>query len=170
LKEESKKKALMFEKLKKPDVCNIIITADDDRHPWYKDANTGKIGNNEDIIFSAISQKMTKMQEDLKLEYERKTRLEKENREKEEIEKKRKNDLQQKIINNTVTIANKVKEQTRQIEEYVKLFSNNHGRFPFKTELSEALNSKIDYEILTKYLTNYKTDSIHFEIDEEDMV
>jgi hypothetical protein len=170
MKEESKKKALMFEKLKKPDVCNIIITADDDRHPWYKDANLGKIGNNEDIIFSAVSQKMTKMQEDLKLEYERKTRLEKENREKEEIEKKRKNDLQQKIINYTETNNNKIKEQTKKIEEYVKSFSNNHGRFPLKDEIHDGLNSKIDYEILTKYLLNYKTDSIHFEIDEEDMV
>ena len=58
----------------------------------------------------------------------------------------------------------------QKIEEYIKLFSNNHGRFPLKDEIHDGLNSKIDYEILTKYLTDYKTDSIHFEIHEEDMV
>jgi sugar-specific transcriptional regulator TrmB len=113
---------------------------------------------------------MTKMQEDIKLEYDRKIRLERENREKEEIEKKRKNDIQRQIINNTETINNKIKEQTRQIEEYIKLFSNNHGRFPLKDEIHNGLNGKIDSEILTNYLTGYKTESIHFEIDEEDMV
>ena len=60
-----------------------------------------------------------------------------------------------------------MKEQTKKIEEYIKLFSNNHGRNPLKDEIHDGLNSKIDYEILTKYLLNYKTDSIHFEIDED---
>lgn len=36
-----------FEDLKKPDICNTIITANENRHPWYKETNTNQ--NREEI-------------------------------------------------------------------------------------------------------------------------
>jgi DNA-directed RNA polymerase specialized sigma subunit len=71
-------------------------------------------------------------------------------------------------MNGTVAIANKMKEQTRQIEEYVRLFSSNHGRKPLKEEICLALCSKLDDDFLTKYLAKYGSDSINLEIDEQD--
>ena len=170
---EFKKKAEMFEKLKKPDVCNIIGTADDDRHPWYKDPNATR--KKDDVFYSVVSQKITQMQEDMlkkqeeiKNEYEEKIQLDKETREREEQEKQRKQEIQQKFMNGTVAIANKMKEQTRQIEEYVRLFSSNHGRKPLKEEICLAFKTKIDDDFLTKYLAKYGSDSINLEIDEQD--
>jgi hypothetical protein len=171
--EELKARAEIFEKLKKPDVCNIIVTSDDDRHPWYKEPNAMR--KKDDVLYSVVSQKITKMQEEMlkkqeeiKQEYEDKIQLEKETREREEQEKKRKQEIQQKFMNGTVAIATKIKEQTRQIDEYVRLFLSNHGRKPMADEIRTGLKSRLDEDILTKYLTKYGSDSINLEIDEEE--
>jgi hypothetical protein len=171
--EELKARAEIFEKLKKPDVCNIIMTSDDDRHPWYKEPNAMR--KKDDVLYSVVSQKITKMQQDMlkkqeeiKNEYEEKIQAEKDAREREEQEKKRKQDIQQRFMNGTVAIATKIKEQTRQIEEYVRLFSSNHGRKPMTDEIRAALQPKLDEDILTKYLAKYGSDSINLEIDEEE--
>jgi hypothetical protein len=163
----------MFEKLKKPDVCNIIVTSDDDRHPWYKEPNA--LRKKDDVLYSVVSQKITKMQEDMlkkqeeiKQEYENKIQLEKDTREQEEQEKKRRQEIQQKFMNGTVAIANKIKEQNRQIDEYVRLFSLNHGRKPLKDEISEGLKTKVDADILNKYFEKYGNEMINLVIDEED--
>lgn len=171
--EELKARAEMFEKLKKPDVCNIIVTSDGDRHPWYKDPDAFR--KKDDVIYSVVSQKITKMQEEMvkkqdeiREEYEEKIRMEKETREREEEEKIRKQTIHQKFINGTVAVATKIKEQNRQIDEYVRLFSTNHGRKPLKDEINESLNVKMDNDILNKYLDRYNSDFVDFEIDEND--
>jgi hypothetical protein len=171
--EELKARAEMFKKLKKPDVCNIIVTSDGDRHPWYKDPNAMR--KKDDVIYSVVSQKITKMQQEMmkkqdeiKEEYEEKIRLEKEAREAEEKEKKRKLEIQQKFMSGTVAIATKIKDHNRQIDEYVRLFSTNHGRKPMKDEISDSLNSKLDNDILNKYLDRYNSDFVDLEIEEEE--
>jgi len=164
--EEMKKKALMFEKLKKPDVCNIIVSADDNRHPWYKEASKPPSVKSDEVIYSVVSQKINKIQQDYEkriLQEKDRSRLELELREHDELEKKRKQDLQLKFINNTVAVANKVREQHKIIENYVKLFSDNHGRRPQKDEIRVALHDQTDEDILNKFLDNYKTT-----IEEED--
>ena len=165
--EEMKKKALMFEKLKKPDVCNIIVSADDNRHPWYKEASKPPpVKSDDEVLLSVVSHKINKIQQD----YEKKISIERERalleielKEHEELEKKRKEDIQLKFINNTVAVANKVREQHRAIDNYVKLFSENHGRRPLKDEIRVALHDQTDEDILNKFLDNYKTT-----IEEED--
>jgi len=171
--EELKARAEMFKKLKKPDVCNIIVTSDGDRHPWYMEPNAMR--KKDDVIYSVVSQKITKMQEEMmkkqdeiKEEYEEKIRLEKEVREAEEKEKKRKLEIQQKFMSGTVAIATKIKDHNRQIDEYVRLFSTNHGRKPMKDEINDSLNAKLDNDILNKYLDRYNTDFVDLEIEEEE--
>jgi hypothetical protein len=171
--EELKARAEMFEKLKKPDVCNIIVTSDDDRHPWYKDPNA--LRKKDDVIYSVVSQKITKMQEEMlkkqdeiREEYEEQIRTEKEERERDEQEKIRKQNIQQKFMNGTVAIATKIREQNRQIDDYVRLFSTNHGRKPLKDEINTSLNAKLDNDILNKYLDRYDTDYVDVEIQEDD--
>lgn len=171
--EKRKARAEMFGKLKKPDVCNIIVSSDGDRHPWYKEPNAMR--KKDDVIYSVVSQKITKMQEEMmkkqdeiKEEYEEKIRLEKEVREAEEKEKKRKLEIQQKFMSGTVAIATKIKDHNRQIDEYVRLFSTNHGRKPMKDEINDSLNAKLDNDILNKYLDRYNTDFVDLEIEEEE--
>jgi hypothetical protein len=159
--------------LKKPDVCNTLVTSDDDRHPWYKDPNATR--PKDDVFYSVVSQKITKMQEEMvkkqqeiKDEYETKIQQEKDERERDEQEKKRKQEIQQKFMNGTVAIATKIKEQNRQIDEYIRLFSSNHGRKPMREEISKSLANKVDEDILTKYLTKYSTENVDLDIEEEE--
>ena len=172
--EDMKKKALMFEKLKKPDVCNIIVSADDNRHPWYKEASKPPSVKSDEVIYSVVSQKINKIQQDYEkriLQEKDRSRLELELREHDELEKKRKQDLQLKFINNTVAVANKVREQHKIIDNYVKLFSDNHGRNPLKDEIRVALGEQVDDDILQKFLDNYKPtaeeEEINFDIQFE---
>jgi hypothetical protein len=92
-------------------------------------------------------------------------------REHDELEKKRKQDLQLKFINNTVAVAIKVREQHKIIDNYVKLFSDNHGRNPLKDEIRVALGEQVDDDILQKFLDNYKPtaeeEEINFDIQFE---
>jgi hypothetical protein len=113
-----------------------------------------------------MQEDMLKKQEEIKNEYEEKIQLDKETREREEQEKQRKLEIQQKFMNGTVAIANKMKEQTRQIEEYVRLFSSNHGRKPLKEEIRHALRAKLDEDILTNFLAKYGSETINLEIDD----
>jgi len=167
--EEMKKKAEMFEKLKKPDVCNIIVTADDNRHPWYKEASNPQSDKSDEVIYSVVSQKINKIQQDyekrISQEKER-ARLQLELREHEELEKKRKQDLQLRFISNTVAVANKVKQQHAIINSYIKLFTDNHGRHPLKDEIRGALYEQTDEDILDKFLESYKPSDA---IDEEEV-
>ena len=172
--DEMKKKAMMFEKLKKPDVCNIIVSADDNRHPWYKEASKPPSVKSDEVIYSVVSQKINKIQQDYEkriLQEKDRSRLELELREHDELEKKRKQDLQLKFINNTVAVANKVREQNKIIDNYVKLFSDNHGRNPLKDEIRVALGEQVDDDILQKFLDNYKPtaeeEEINFDIQFE---
>ena len=172
--DEMKKKAMMFEKLKKPDVCNIIVSADDNRHPWYKEASKPPSVKSDEVIYSVVSQKINKIQQDYEkriLQEKDRSRLELELREHDELEKKRKQDLQLKFINNTVAVANKVREQHKIINNYVKLFSDNHGRNPLKDEIRVALGEQVDDDILQKFLDNYKPtaeeEEINFDIQFE---
>jgi hypothetical protein len=149
------------------------MTSDDDRHPWYKEPNA--LRKKDDVIYSVVSQKITKMQEEMlkkqdeiKQEYEERIQLEKDMREQEEQERKRRQEIQQKFMNGTVAIANKIKEQNRQIDEYVRLFSSNHGRKPLKDEINDALRSKVDADILSKYFEKYGSDMINLVIDDEE--
>lgn len=168
---ELKKKAEMFEKVKKPDVCNIIATTDDDRHPWYKDANSAaSVHRSDDAIYTVVSQKINKIQEemakkqnDIRDEYENRLRIEMEIRQKEKeeaLEKAKHQEIQQKFIHSTVLIANRIKEQNKKIDDYILLFEASRGRKPLGDEISEAMNAEIDAEILVKYLVNYNADSL----------
>jgi hypothetical protein len=174
--EESKKKMENFEKLKKPDVCNIITSADDDRHPWYKDANSDKGRKDDDVLYTVVSQKINKIQEDMlkqqnaiKNGYEERINAEKKQREHEEQEKKRKMEIQQKLMNGTAAVANKIKENNRQFDEYIKLFTLNHGRPPLRDEIESGLNSKTDAEMLSKFLDTYNVDAISLDIGEDNV-
>jgi sugar-specific transcriptional regulator TrmB len=111
---------------------------------------------------------MLKKQDEIREEYEEQIRTEKEERERDEQEKIRKQNIQQKFMNGTVAIATKIREQNRQIDDYVRLFSTNHGRKPLKDEINTSLNAKLDNDILNKYLDRYDTDYVDVEIQEDD--
>lgn len=137
------KKKKHFELLKRPDICDIIISAEENRHHWYKDL---EIGNNEPTEFEEKFEKdLFKLQEVLKQkEYDI---MQKEA----EIEKRAIYELEmkEKEIHESV---DKEKHATELIEAYVKMFTSTNGRQPIADEIREHFEEQADQIFVEKFI------------------
>ena len=124
-----------MEKLKLPDICDIIISAEETRHHWYK--NTGK----------HISEIEMRAEKDL-------LQRQKEMREKEiqmrDIEEVL-NDKKQVLIDYE---KQKIEKYENLIHEYRQLFNKTNGRMPEDSDIMEHFNGTIEVDFLTNYLSN----------------
>jgi len=141
------KKKRLFEILKRPDICDIIISAEENRHHWYKELENRNDEPNE--FEEKFGRDLLKLQDALRekeLEMTRKetemTRKETEMRQKLEDERERKR-------RELEDVADKQKRSVETIRAYVKMFTNAHGREPLDDEIRahfEELAEKIFVE------------------------
>jgi hypothetical protein len=146
-----------FEALKKPDICNIIITANEYRHPWYL----------EDI---------DALPEEAKHQLKEKERAIKEKDniiksiELEEKAKQKKNQESQENFQKAAKEATvKIKNEMILIDDYVTRFLNLYDREPMIDEIQrhgeELVESqKINRETLDKYLEKKQSNNVTIEI------
>jgi hypothetical protein len=178
-----------FDNLKKPDICNVIISANEYRHPWYKqilddatkstdstDENDLESGNDTESEYlknkelelmnkeNAIREKEAEFLKIKEMEL-----INKENairqKEREEAQKEldkvnKKKDFVHSFQKSVIEIANRHKEQTKKIDEYVTTFTNMYGRKPIVEEIQghfkEMLeNKEIEEATMTKFLDGY---------------
>ena len=154
-----------FEALKKPDICNNIVSAGEYRHPWYLDINTIDIfdyDDNEKEIenFKSKEEEMIekekeyfKSKEEEIIEKERRIHI-KETEEKEKNEKKIA--LREKFQKKIVDASNKLKFDMKHIEDFVNKFEIMYHRKPVKDEIenhAEELiqDGKIDRNVVKKF-------------------
>lgn len=136
-----------FDDLKKPDICDVIITSNENRHHWYKELHLPSSDNNE---------------YDLKKKETIIEMKEAELKKKEEIENKKeqhKIDMKNTFIKNAIEIANKVKSNNKKIDDYVTLFSNMYGRKPLHEEITTNFKDDLHEDIVKKYLEKYTSDN-----------
>jgi len=142
-----------FAKLKKPDICDIIISADENRHHWYKDAELalGLIEPTELEI---------RAEEDI-LQRQAELRL----REQELHDKAR--ELEERASRETANRIQRVQEEeakarevNRKMNEYVVLFNNSRGRKPLGEEIDEYFREKIEDVHIRAYLEHYESDVV----------
>lgn len=122
----------LFKQLKRPDICDIIISAEENRHHWYKELE----------VISGATEFEEKMEKDL-LKFNEDLRakeielLKKE----EELRAKAENEIEEKtkMINEVQEKQNKL---TREIENYMKLFKNAQGRSPSEDEVLEKFQGE----------------------------
>ena len=167
-------KQIYFEELKKPDICNTIISADRYRHPWYKDELRKKLEKEERerrerdyeetmrFLIDPFDEKKGADPEDPEIIKKRLALEDKEReillKEKEIADKleKRKN-MQNAFHRNVVEAANKMRQQIKSLEDYVGVFQKMYGRSPLKEEIINHANEliksgEIQQEALDKYL------------------
>jgi len=150
-----------FEALKKPDICNIIISANEYRHPWYLDESTNTGTDNIQFIEPENEEFIRQKEKEL---------LEKENtlRNKENVEKDKQNrreNAQKMFQKGFMELSQRLKQQTKKIEDYVNAFQGMYGRKPIADEIErhvEALieSGEIERETLNKFLANYKSEGV----------
>jgi hypothetical protein len=145
---EDKKKYTDFDVLKKPDVCNIIVSSDGERHPWYKEAEKEK---NLELINLVVSEKINQIEADV--------RLENELRRKSEDLLKQRHEEKERLIRERELVEKQASEYKQQhhdkITDFIAKFIDSYERNPQTYEIIAALQVDIDIEVLDDFLKTY---------------
>jgi hypothetical protein len=139
-----------FEALKKPDICDIIVSSNENRHKWYdmveKTTSTEVTDTND--LESRVEIDILQREEELRSKEQALHDKEVELMAKAEAESKRQEQLKREA-------DIRVKSMMEKIENYVTLFSNMHGRRPLKDEIVDHFKGNMDVDILNSFLENY---------------
>jgi len=146
---------LRFDKLKKPDICNILISADETRHQWTKDEMKIPDLDNHSMDFE-----MEVMGKDETIKQLQGTIRKK------QLEEQRKKLEAQKEEEDRTSYLKDLEEKTRArydkqsktLSEFVGTFTDNWGRAPLTDEIvghAQELADQIDEDMLQKYLETY---------------
>jgi len=157
---EKQKQALRFEALKKPDICNIIISANEDKYQWTKEEEDQTAPN--DVLYSVVSEKITKIQEEMtrksaeiREEYETRIKEQESARAAEELAKLKQEETRREIERAQQLAEKRLAENTTKITNYIVLFNSNVGRNPENDELRDALNETVEANILANFMESY---------------
>lgn len=141
-----------YENLKKPDICNIIVSANEARHHWYKELenkhDTMNLGEEDREHFIH--------NQSLLLEEKERALKEKEHS---IIETDMKKQHARANFRNSVTMAaKKYKEDEVKLNEYVKSFSNLYGRKPIGEEILTYVKTYMEEIISSDSLETFLRD------------
>jgi len=150
-----------FEKLKKPDICNIIISANEYRHPWYLE-EVKQIGSRDEVDIFEQDNLAIKLKED---EINEKERILREKEEAEREKQAKRENAHNIFKKGFLELTNRLKQQTKKIEDYVNTFNGMYGRKPIIEEVkmyAEPLieSGELEKEALNKFLEKYNPDGV----------
>ena len=146
-----------FKKLKKPDICDTIVSVSEVRNKWYLRGKEEEESDDEDSVdleenlvaknnLLEIQQQMLKEKDD-ELRKKQKEDNEKSKKMFEELETLRKQGEEQRIRYDT---------QVEKINKYVSAFQENCGRKPARDEVYDNFKDDIDSDLLDKFLERYQ--------------
>ena len=160
-----------FELLKKPDICDIIISANETRHQWYLEIDKQNPNTNDIDLINAEDEIKTRdeliRQQQIKLNERESTLKYKDSilKEKDEEIRKKQLDEQEIIIkqNKEIELSKKLLEEkemdyiikSKALINYVEKFKNMYQRKPQSDEITDNMKGEIDDDILTRFLFSY---------------
>lgn len=148
-----------FDEIKKPDICDIIITTNNARHGWYKELSSASIDYGE-------------LNKDLDIAFKEKTIHEKEEiinakekelylKEMEECKKiRQKDEVKTNIQKSVLEALKKFKEERTKINAYVSDFQEMYGRKPFTDEIMDNLKEEVPVEVINDFLETYSIENV----------
>jgi hypothetical protein len=145
-----------FEELKKPDICDIIVSANETRHSWYLEAKStddfddadGIINEKDEVI---NSQKKIIAEREKALKLKAKHDLEKESKRLAELDEVRKKAEEAEKL---------YIEKIKPLQEYVENFENMYYRKPLNDEIYDNKKDEIELEILNRFLNEYVSNAV----------
>lgn len=145
------KKKKHFELLKRPDICDIIISAEENRHHWYK---AFEVDENEPTEFEEkFERDLFKLQDELK-------QKEHEIMQKEaEMEKLAVYEMEKKEMQ-IIETEHKEKYALDKITAYVKMFTNANGREPIADEIRDHFAEQEDSIFIEKFIVGSALDNV----------
>jgi hypothetical protein len=158
-----------FDELKKPDICNIIVSANEYRHRWYKNATTSTesgtstkyLSSSTDSEISEIS--LSDINKTLMLKdqlIKERDKLIKEKDTELKHHKTKKNESLDKTKQATMDELNKYKTESAKIDKYIEDFKSHYGRVPLDDEIHEQFHDEISKDTIQRYLEKYQKDSV----------
>jgi hypothetical protein len=142
-----------YEELRKPDICNIIISANESRHPWYISSDLNKMNSmdsymqNEQQIQENIKIRIIEGQHKME-EYEI---LQEEKKIEEQLKHVHKESMRKELLEKML----KQKNDEEKIDSFVDNFIIGAGRKPHEDEIIANMRGIVDMESIVEYLENY---------------
>lgn len=141
-----------FDKVKKPDICDTIISAEETRNQWYKEIDT------EPIIDSA-AEEAVKERDRFILEQQR--ILEERNNELIRIELHQQEQEHQKLLKRQETEKKLLEDEevyntyVDKITQYIHGYEEIYARKPLKEDIMNNFANSIDSNIIKRFLSEY---------------
>ena len=145
-----------YDQLKKPDICDTIISANETRHKWYLDIDNDVNEMNNVLTDEAMQQKNAVIIEQRKLLEQRERELnEKDAFEEKSVRiqiehlksKQEKQEERNKYINDRV----------KHIQVYVNNFASVYERKPLREEIINNLSNEIESDVFDVFFATYNS-------------
>ena len=153
---EGTEKREHFKKLKKPDICSTIISADEIRHKWYLEVD--KMNSETNELSTNLKEMAEKTKDDLIIKQKNALKeIEQELQERKEKEQHEIEEQHRLFEENNKAILERRKhmeEGFKKINEYIETFENMYDRKPLHDEIKENLN-ELETELLNAFLLDY---------------
>lgn len=158
---ENSEERKRFDKLKKPDICNIIISANEYRHPWYLQQDM-PIGSQDENDIYENENLAIKLKED---EINEKERMLREKEEAEREKQAKRENVHNMFKKGFLELTNRLKQQMKKLDDYTNSFYGMYGRKPMIEEIklhAEPLieSGELEKEALNKFLEKYNPDGV----------
>jgi hypothetical protein len=162
-----------FDQLKKPDICDIIVSANETRHQWYLEID--KHNNTKDIDLINAEDEIKTRDEYIRQQQEQIKEKEsilkiKESilKQKDEIIKRKDFDEQEKLLkeHKEIELSHKIieeteniyKEKTKGLLDYVEKFEDIYQRKPLPDEINDNMKEEVEEDVLARFLMSYYPD------------
>ena len=150
----------IFDELKKPDICNTIVSANETRHKWYLEVNKeipkfepfvdNEAIRSKDELIRSQQRKITDAVAELK------------RKEQDELLKSKQQIANiEKIQQRTRDEAISYKNQTKCLFNYIASFEDLYGRKPLKDEIYDNMKEEVSHDIMTRFLNEYTADDMY---------
>jgi hypothetical protein len=157
---EGTDKRIRFEQLRKPDICDTIISANETRHKWYLELEKSVSEQNSNLqtLLTNVSKEkdaFIKQQSDklLQVEIELSAKAEiEQNRLKQSIEKHK---LSNQLLDSTTVVKNQYQQI---IQQYIDSFIDLCSRPPSNEEIFENFENEIPIDIIQEFIYNVNND------------
>jgi hypothetical protein len=153
---EGTKKRKQFEELRKPDICDTIVSANETRHKWYKALENATSDNDPEV---ELLNKESMIREQKRILEEKEKELSALN-ELEQTKMKKRLDNMRISQQEETQAANFYKEQSKLIEDYTTTFVELYERKPTQDEIIGNISDTVDETVLTKFLKTYDTEAV----------
>ena len=149
-------KRKQYEALKKPDICDTIVSANETRHKWYLELDNDVNDMNDDITDAAIRAKNQVINEQKQLLADKETELINKKAEEENIARIRFEAMKNNKAKQDER-DNYINSQVSKINIYVNNFNNIYERKPLREEIMDNMKNEIDSDILDIFFATYNS-------------